>query len=63
MAVSILTGRIPSGMFIPRFSSNCFVEELTPSGQTIFVDVSGESCLSSDCRAKAEQVASGSAFW
>ncbi len=50
-------------MLIPRFSSNCFVEELTPSGQTIFVDVSGESCLSNDCRAKAEQVASGSAFW
>jgi len=40
-------GRIPSGVAIPKFSSSRFVEELTPSGQTIFVEVAGESVLSS----------------
>jgi hypothetical protein len=47
MAAPIVEGRIPSGMGIPRFSSNCFVEELTPSGHTIFVVVAGEMFLSS----------------
>jgi len=39
-------GRIPSGVAIPKFSSSCFVEELTPSGQTIFVEVAAESVFS-----------------
>ena len=56
-------GTIPSGTVIPRFSSSCFVEELTPSGHTVFVEVAGEIFFNSVCRANAEQVASGSAFW
>jgi len=47
MAASMPAGRIPSGMAIPKFSSSCFVEELTPSGQTIFVEVAGERVFTS----------------
>jgi hypothetical protein len=63
MAASMPAGRIPSGIVIPRFSSSCLVEALTPSGHTIFVKVAGERVFSKDWRANAEQVASGSAFW
>ena len=46
MAASMPGGRIPSGVAIPKFSSSCLVEELTPSGQTIFVEVAAESVFS-----------------
>src|SRR5207245_11570527 len=49
MAASMLAGRIPSGIVNPRFSSSCFVEELTPSGQTILVEIPGESVFSNVC--------------
>ena len=62
IARSTFAGSLPSGTVIPRFSRSCLVEALTPSGQTIFVEVAGASFRKRLWSAKAEQVASGSAF-
>jgi hypothetical protein len=62
IARSNFSGSLASGTGIPRFSRSCFVEALTPSGQTIFEGVSGTSFLRRVWSAKEEQVASGSAF-
>src|SRR2546425_4539719 len=48
---------------MPRFSNSCLVGALIPSGHDIVALVPGASLCSRACRAKAEQTASGSAFW